>query len=148
LEDAIDQLTHPRERAFLEQVGPIALKSAERSARLGVSGERHARKSLIERTSSAARTPAAQPDEPFGPVADPIEHAEPIEQEPIEQEPIEQEPIEQDLGGGAGLVPAAEKPSMQTVKARETETTGGWNLIEKTWVWFRRATMPHHRPLD
>jgi 8-oxo-dGTP diphosphatase len=141
LEDAIDQLTHPRERAFLEQVGPIALKSAERSARLGVSGERPARRNLIERTSSAARTPAAQLDEPFGPVADPVEHAEPIEQEPIEQ----------DLGGGAGLVPAAdvaapEKPSMQTVKARETETTGGWNLIEKTWVWFRRATMPHHRP--
>src|SRR3984893_2262471 len=150
LEDAIDQLTHPREREFLEQVGPIGVKSAERSARLGVSGERPARKNLIERPSSAARTPPVQPDEPFGPVADPVEHAEPIEQEPIEQ----------DLGGGAGLVPAAdvaapEKLSMQTVKAPEAGTTTGRNLMgkrnlmEKTWVWLRRATMPHHRsPLD
>jgi 8-oxo-dGTP diphosphatase len=137
LEDAIDQLTHPQERVFLEQVGPIALKSAERSAPLGVSGERPARKNLIERTSSAARTPAPQPDEPFGPVADPVEHAE---------------PIGPDVGGRAGLVPAAavavpDKPSMPTVKALERETTTGRNLMEKTWVWLRRATMPH-RPLD
>jgi len=135
LEDAIDQLTHLRERAFLEQVGPIALESAERSARLGVSGEGPARKNLIERTS-AARTPAVQPDEPFAPVADPVEHAE---------------PIEQDMGGRVGLVPAADvaapgKLSIQTVKAQETETTTGRNLMEKTWVWLRRATMPHHRP--
>lgn len=138
LEDAIDQLTHPRERAFLEQVGPIAIKSAERSARLGVSGERPARKNLIERRSSAARTPAAQPDELFGPVADPVEHAE---------------PLKQDVVGRAGLVPAAdvaapEKPSMPTVKASERKTTTGRNLMEKTWVWFRRATMPHRPPLD
>src|ERR1700730_1964904 len=93
LEDGIDQLTHLRERAFLEQVGPIALKSAERSARLGVSGERLARKNLIEPPSRAAPTPPVNRHEPFGPVADPVEHAEPIEQEPIEQEPIEQEPI-------------------------------------------------------
>src|SRR5258708_31741868 len=31
LDDAIDQLTHLRERVFLEQVGPIALKFADRS---------------------------------------------------------------------------------------------------------------------
>jgi 8-oxo-dGTP diphosphatase len=136
LEDAIDQLTHPRERAFLEQVGPIALESAGRSAPLGVSGERPTRKNLIERTSSAARTPTAQPDALFRPVADPVEHAE---------------PLKQDVGGRAGLVPAAdvaapEKPSMPAVKTSETDTTTGRNLMEKTWAWFRRATMPHHRP--
>src|SRR5262249_61464804 len=40
LQDAIDQLTHLRERGFLEQVGPIALKSAARSARRAVFMER------------------------------------------------------------------------------------------------------------
>src|SRR6266481_7620616 len=40
LEDAIDQLSHLRERVFLEQVGPIALRCAERSARRVASGER------------------------------------------------------------------------------------------------------------
>src|SRR6266571_4189050 len=49
LEDAIAQLTHAREQAFLEQVGPIALRSAERSARRNVSGQRSVRKSLVER---------------------------------------------------------------------------------------------------
>src|SRR5882757_8949318 len=38
LEDAIAQLTHVREQAFLEQVGPMALKSAERTARRVISG--------------------------------------------------------------------------------------------------------------
>src|SRR6516225_7021808 len=33
LEEAIGRLTHLRERVFLEQVGPIALKLAERAAR-------------------------------------------------------------------------------------------------------------------
>jgi 8-oxo-dGTP diphosphatase len=137
LEDAIDQLTHPRERAFLEQVGPIALKSAERSARHGVSREGAVRTNLIERTSSAARTPAAQPDEPFGPVADPVEHAE---------------PIGQDVGGRADLVPAADvavpdKPSMPSGKAVEGETNTGRNLMEKKRIRIRRATMPN-RPLD
>jgi hypothetical protein len=35
---------------------------------------------------------------------------------------------------------------MQTGKAREMETTGGRNLIEKTLTWFRHPTMPHRRP--
>src|SRR5215470_8749433 len=49
LEDAVRQLTHLRERVFLEQVGPVALKSAERSARRAVFRERPADKTLIRR---------------------------------------------------------------------------------------------------
>ena len=127
LADAIHQLTHPRERVFLEQVGPIALKSAERSVRRAASGERPARKNLGERA-------------PVAPVAarDPVAHAE---------------AIEQDVGERAGLVPAAgvmapARLSVRTRKARETETAAGRNLIEKTWVWFRHATLPYRPRLD
>ena len=140
LEDAIDQLTHLRERVFLEQVGPIALKSAERSARRAVFRERPADKTLIRRAPSSARTAIIDGSKPFAPVAG--------------KGSVERvEPIEQDVGGWAGFVPAAEdtapaQTSVRAGKAREMETTGGWSVIEKTLTWFRHATAPHRPPLN
>src|SRR5215471_19587020 len=114
LEDAIDQLTHLRERMFLGQVGPIALKFAERSARRVVSLERPARTSLIERASSAARAPAVQLDESLGPATG----GNPVA-----------EPIERDLGERASLVPvaddAAPEPTL-SITGNARETAGGW----------------------
>src|SRR5262252_2027502 len=118
LEEAIDRLTHLRERVFLEQVGPIALKSAERSARRAVFRERPADKTLIRRAPSSARTAIIDGSKPFAPVAG--------------EGSVERvEPIEQDVGGWAGFVPAAEdtapaQTSVRAGKAREMETTGGW----------------------
>ena len=147
LEDAIDRLTHPREQAFLEQVGPIALKSAERSARRA--RERPDDRNLVRRAPS--RTATMEESKPFAPVAgaNPVEHAP---------------QIEQDVGEGAGLVPAADVlapadvtapanvtapagQSIQTEQARKIESAFGHNLIEKTLVWFRQITT-HRPPLD
>src|SRR5580700_9089625 len=49
LDDAIALLTHVREQAFLEHVGPVAIKSAERAVRRALAPARAARKSVIER---------------------------------------------------------------------------------------------------
>jgi 8-oxo-dGTP diphosphatase len=119
LEDAINQLTHPRERVFLEQVGPIALKSAERSVRRVASGERSARRNLIERAPPTTRP--VVPDSP-----DP------------------------ELRGHADLVSAmdAKAPGTPAEKTWEAETAAAGNLVQKTWVWFRHATLPYRPRLD
>src|SRR5215472_14961212 len=49
LDAAIARLTHAREQAFLEHVGPVALKSAEQAVRRNVSAARPRRKRLVVR---------------------------------------------------------------------------------------------------
>jgi 8-oxo-dGTP diphosphatase len=130
LEDAIDQLTHLRERAFLEQVGPIALKSAERSARRAASGERLARKNLIERAPSTARGAVVERGEPFPPVVGPIESVE---------------PIEQDVSAPSGLgsaTPIVAPTTLVGIDKASVETAAR-NMLGKTWVWFRHAALPY-----
>jgi 8-oxo-dGTP diphosphatase len=134
LEDAVDQLTHLRERVFLEQVGPIALKSAERSVRRVASGERFARKNLIERAPSAARTVVVERVEPLSPIASP-------------------DLAEHEVVGSADLVSATDAvasgtPAVSAGNAREAEMAPGRNVVQKTWVWFRHATLPHRPRLD
>src|SRR5215470_545579 len=77
LEDAVDRLTHPREQAFLEQVGPIVLKSAERSARRAASRERPDDGNLVRRAPSAARAAAVAEAKPLAPAE--FENVEPAE---------------------------------------------------------------------
>jgi len=140
LEEAINQLTHPRERAFLEQVGPIALRSAERSVRRAASREQRATdKNIVRRAPPAARMAAISGTKPLAPT------------DGRAVAPVE--PTEHDVGGQAGLVPAAdamapERPSGQTQSTPETETAAGRNLLEKTMTWFRQVTMPHLPPRD
>src|SRR5579859_1385719 len=55
LDDAVAQLTHAREQLFLEQVGPVAIKSAERSARRLIAPTRRARTGAIAPTHPASR---------------------------------------------------------------------------------------------
>src|SRR5262249_16428280 len=138
LEDAVSQLTHARERAFLEQVGPVVLKSAEQPARRPVSRERP--DNYVRRARPPVRGVAVNASKPFAPgtSADPAERAR---------------PMEQDLGRQAGLVPAADvmapaRPSRQSAKSPEAKTAPDRNLIEKTLTWFRHATMPHRPPTD
>lgn len=145
LEDAIDQLTHLRERVFLEQVGPIALKFAEGAARRAAIRGRAADRNSIRRTPSAARIQTIQTigkSLPLAPGPESIEH-----------EPIEHEPIEHDLGGGADLVTAAgilapARLSGRAGQGHGTQAGAGRGLIEKTWVWLRDATTLHRQPLD
>ena len=100
LGDAVDQLTHLREQVFLEQVGPIALKFAEQSARRAVFRGRAADKNSVRRAVSDARIHSVGEGVPLAPATDGnlIDHAKQIEREPIEQ----------DLGGRADLVPTAD----------------------------------------
>ncbi len=167
LEDAIDRLTHLRERVFLEQVGPIALKFAERSARRAALRGQPADENLVLRALSAARIRTIGKVVPLAPADDgnpPLPYPPPHALEGSEGvEPIEQEPIQQDFAGppsyppplaGEGRVGAAAdvltpaRPSWRTGQDQGTETGVGRGLIEKTWVWLRHATMSHRQPLD
>ena len=69
LQDAIDQLTHLRERVFLEQVGPTALKSAERSVREAASMA-PADRDLIQPAPSSTRMASIDGYKRFAPFAD------------------------------------------------------------------------------
>jgi 8-oxo-dGTP diphosphatase len=153
LEDAIDRLTHLRERVFLEQVGPIALKFAERSVRRAALREQSADESLVRSAFSGARirtignvvplAPAAEGDPP--PAGEDREGAETIEPEPIQQD----FPPPQAGEGSAGadiLAPA--QPSWRTGQDQGKEGGVGQGLIGKTRAWFRHATISRRQPLD
>src|SRR5215468_800427 len=68
LEDAVDRLTHLRERVFLEQVGPIALKLAEQSTRR-IAGQRTA-ENPFRRALSTPRIRTIGKVVPLAPAAD------------------------------------------------------------------------------
>jgi 8-oxo-dGTP diphosphatase len=158
LDDAIAQLTHAREQAFLEHVGPLALKSAERSARRAVVAARPARRSLIERVRPSIDV---EPPAPFDIAAYSATHwamdAAPnlaADAAPIGG-PDTAEAAEPDIGAAARL-PAAPAANFAAPELRpgrlgnadEPEPAGGRNLIEKTWVWFRQTTLPHRPRRD
>jgi 8-oxo-dGTP diphosphatase len=155
LEEAIDRLTHLRERVFLEQVGPIALKFAERTARRAALREQAVDENLVPHALSGARirtigkvvplAPAAEGDPP--PAGEDREWAETIE-------PIRQDfPPPQAGEGSAGAAAAASilaptQPSWRTGQDQRTQTGVGRGLIGKTTAWFRHATMSRRQPLD
>jgi hypothetical protein len=168
LEDAIDRLTHPREQVFLEQVGPIALKLAERVAQRAAFRGQSAAENLFRRALSAPRLRTIGKVAPLAPAADgnaPLPNlsldagegrgkAEPIEPEPITPHDFAAPPPCPALLEGNSRAEAAPdvltpvQPSRQSAQDQETETGAGRGLIEKTWVWFRHATTLHRQPLD
>jgi len=136
LEEAIDRLTHLRERMFLDQVGPIALKLAEWTARRAASSIR-----TIGKVVPLA--PVAEGDPP--PAGEDREGAETIEPQPIQQD----FPPPQAGEGSArvvGDILAPAQPSWRTGHDQGTEI--GRGLIGKTRAWFRHATMLRRQPLD
>jgi 8-oxo-dGTP diphosphatase len=139
LEDAINQLTHPREQVFLEQVGPIALAFAESARRTASQGQR-AEKNIVPGVLLA----------PAGSVflsgAAEEEMAGPAEQQPQDfaarllpaadvMAPGLCEPTAQLHGTETGDIPAAEESLLKKI------------LVKKTWGWFRHAALLH-RQLD
>jgi len=149
LEDAIERLTHLRERAFLEQVGPIALKLAERSARRTALRGQPAAKNLVRRALSDPRIRTIGKVVPLAPAADgnpTLAYPSPHAAEGAEEaEPIEQERFQQ---GAAADVLALAQPPWRTEQDHKTETGAAAGLIEKTWAWFRHATLSHRQPID
>jgi 8-oxo-dGTP diphosphatase len=168
LEDAIDRLTHPRERVFLEQVGPTALKLAERAAQRAAFRGQPAAENLLRRALLAPRLRAIGKVAPLAPAADGNAsfpnllldagegrgRAEPAEPEPIvpqdftELSPCPALPEGNSRAEAAPDVLTPVQPSRQSAQDQETETSAGRGLIEKTWVWFRHATTLHRQPLD
>jgi 8-oxo-dGTP diphosphatase len=138
LEDAIDRLTHLRERVFLEQVGPIALRLAERSARRAAA-----------RAQSAPWLRTIASGVPLAPVAngnadERREWARPIEQELAARCPFP--PPHTDVSAPAAL-------PTQMGEVEGTQTDIGQALIEKTLVkkslgWLRHAAMLRRQLLD
>jgi 8-oxo-dGTP diphosphatase len=149
LEDAIERLTHLRERVFLEQVGPIALKLAERSARRAASKAQPANHSVSQRAASAPWLRTIASGVPLAPVADGNaderrEWARPIEQELAKCGPFP-------AADAAVSVPAPQ--SAQMGEGEGTEAGVGQPLIEKTlvkktWGWLRHAAMLRRQRLD
>jgi len=167
LEDAVDRLTHLRERVFLEQVGPIALKFVERSARRAGSRGQPANRSLARRALSVPALRTIATGAPLAPVGDgnlPVDAAQRIEW----TDPIEPELVEPDLAGPLSLPPqpggegrgeaVADSFSLPPAGLPDqigeaTETGVGRTLIEKTlirktWGWFRQTAMLRRQPLD
>ena len=155
LEEAIDRLTHLRERVFLEQVGPIALKFAERTARRSALTGQAADENLVRPALSAARIRTIGKVVPLAPVA---EGDPPLTEEDSEgAETIEQEPIQQNFpppqagegsAGAAAAILAPTQPSWRTGQDQGTESGVGRGLIGKTRAWLRHATMSRRQPLD
>src|SRR5258707_14115191 len=69
LEEAIDRLTHLRERMFLEQVGPIAIKFPERTARPAPLGGQASDENRVLNAFSAAAIPTIGKVWPLAPHA-------------------------------------------------------------------------------
>jgi 8-oxo-dGTP diphosphatase len=156
LEDAIDRLTHLRERLFLEQVGPIALKFAERTARRAALRGQAADENLVRSTFSGARIQTIGKVVPLAPVAegdpppageDREEGAETIEPEPIQQDFLPPQAGESSAGAAADILAPAQ-PSWRAGQGPGTESGVGRGLIGKTRAWFRHASMSRRQPLD
>jgi len=155
LEDAIDRLTHLRERVFLEQVGPIAIKFAEQSARRAALREQAADENLVRRALSGAHIRTIGKVVPLAPVAggDPPpagvdrEGAETVEPEPIQQNFPAPQTGEGSAGAAADILAPA-PPSWRTGQDQGTESGVDRGLIGKTRAWLRHATMARRQPLD
>jgi 8-oxo-dGTP diphosphatase len=120
LPDAIDRLSHMRERVFLEQVGPIALKLARRPA-AALSNGRILVPGIIEPRIPEQSVPLA-PDATDTPLA----RAEPE----LARDPAVQTEAAGQKKWFAGKAPA------------------GKRLMSKTWGWFRHAALLHRATLD
>jgi 8-oxo-dGTP diphosphatase len=146
LEDAINRLTHLRERVFLEQVGPIALKFAERSARRAAS---RAQPANHQRAAPAPWLRTIPAGVPLAPVADGNtqecrEWATPAEQELAECCPFP--PADADVPAPAGL--AAQKREGGGTQTDVGQPSIEKTLVKKTWGWLRHAAMLRRQLLD
>lgn len=159
LEDAIAQLTHVREQVFLEHVGPIALKSAERSGRRMISGERSSRKGQAEPVLPAIGTDIIEPAAALAPLDMAARFAVHLESDVtpiVGPDPAGQaDAIDHSSGAPAdlssGTAAAANAPLPATLSLQRADSRGAGQpgnrklvekskLVEKTWVWLRHVT--------
>lgn len=147
LDDAIELLTHAREQAFLQHVGPIAVKAAERSVRRTMPLARPRRKRLAERARVLPPTSMIEPTERL--VAIDVAVATPLA-EPIPAAPARS--TELPAPHAELLVPAVPATSALALRpppladpgesAESAAASNGRNVLERTWVWLRQAAQP------
>jgi 8-oxo-dGTP diphosphatase len=151
LDDAINRLSHLRERVFLEQVGPIALRLARRPAGADLFHE-------------CGVTGFIVPGAPLAPAAD-VSLAGHAGTGALAEQ-AGPRPFDRDLAGyhapALGLSEAAPAMSAAGTDAPDQNHNvntavekglverglDGKALIKKTWGWFRHAAMLHRQPLD
>jgi ADP-ribose pyrophosphatase YjhB (NUDIX family) len=158
LENAISRLTRLREQLFLEQVGPIALKLAERSAGFALL-RRHAAGNIL--VSGVPLAPAADAS-----LADNEGEHAPAER--AGSRPFERDFAARFAPAADVLTPAILNERGLAVQVAETEAAAGpmnekhppqkglaeksflpgQTLMKKTWGWFRHAALLHWQPLD
>jgi 8-oxo-dGTP diphosphatase len=151
LDDAINRLSHLRERVFLEQVGPIALRQARRPAGADLFRER-------------AVTGIVVAGVPLAPTADVSLAGHAGAGAFVDR--TSPPPFDQDLAGrpapalvlsqgaqavsSAGTDAAGRNHNVKIPVEKDLVETGldGKALIKKTWGWFRHAALLHRQPLD
>jgi 8-oxo-dGTP diphosphatase len=133
LADAIRRLTHVRERVFLEQVGPVALKLAARRAAAAAVPDDGAAPSL------AADVPLApvdaSPPDASGEAA-PALQTEGARERERERRAVDNDCLEDSL---AGKRPIDGEPTETVLEAK--------TLMQKTWRWFHAALL-NRQPLS
>jgi 8-oxo-dGTP diphosphatase len=145
LEAAIDRLTHLRERVFLEQVGPVALRMAG-----------HSPGPVMFRSQGADTIVVPVP--PLAPSADASLHdnaaaalAERTDPGPFEQFFAADAPCA-DVLAPAGLTQAGAETEAASGRPDEEQpaekSLGGKTPVKKTWGWFRHADLLHRHTLD
>jgi 8-oxo-dGTP pyrophosphatase MutT (NUDIX family) len=125
-ERAVDQLTHLREKVFLEQVGPIALEFAE-SARRALSRDQSVDKIIV-------------PGVPLAPAGDVFLSAQ---AEPPDF--VSSLSPAADALAPAGLAGHASACEGTETVEKPLAVLSKKTLVRKTWGWFRHAAMLHRQ---
>jgi 8-oxo-dGTP diphosphatase len=142
LDEAIARLTHAREQAFLEHVGPTALKAAERSTRRSAAS----RKRVAERGRVVPATEPAVPPQWLAPVdlapPAPVDLAPPAPVELAPPAPVIATPIEPVIAAPIEPGLPAMYPYMPPAYGDDAAAADAHSILERTWDWVRQVTQP------
>jgi 8-oxo-dGTP diphosphatase len=140
LADAIGRLSHMRERVFLEQVGPVALKLARQPAGAAPFDGAAAGILVPGIRDPGIRDPAILVQSgPLDPVADTSlsDDADDLTGRPA--------PAEHELAHDPAVRTVALAAGQNGLSGKELV---GKRLMKKTWGWFRHAALLHRRSFD
>jgi 8-oxo-dGTP diphosphatase len=148
LDEAVERLTRSHERAFLAEVGPLAIEAA--AVRAAPPRRRVAAKRAASAPPRPAATPAAKVDGDRPVMADEVAEATPVAAPAQEREPAtevaEAVDMAMGLGGAIGIADAtdiaeADSPALAPVTREFPVAPRSANrsqtLLEKAWLWLR-----------
>jgi 8-oxo-dGTP diphosphatase len=136
LPDAIDRLSHMRERVFLEQAGPIALKLAAQPAGAVPADGIPEAQIFVQGVPLAPVAAAPLP----GDAGDVI--GRPVIERPVAEQPAP-------AGPEAAHAPAVETAAAPAAHGSVTgKDPAGNNLTQKAWRWFRCAPLLQRLSFD